>query len=73
LAAITVATATRLHGTPTNELVTAPSDGRYRVEHPTGEMEVLLDIGEDDSVRAAGTVRTARKLFEGGCSAGEPI
>jgi 4-oxalomesaconate tautomerase len=65
LAAITVATATRLAGTPANELVNAPSDGRYRIEHPTGEMEVFLDVAEHGSVTGAGTVRTARKLFDG--------
>ncbi len=65
LAAVTVATATRIPGTPANKLVTAPSDGRYRIEHPTGEMEVFLELTEQANVTGAGTVRTARKLFDG--------
>lgn len=65
LAAITVATATRLKGSPAAEFVDAPEDGRYLVEHPTGSMEVFLDIAEDGSIRGAGNIRTARKLFDG--------
>ncbi|QND47524.1 4-oxalomesaconate tautomerase [Rhizobium lusitanum] len=70
LAAVTVATATRLTGSPATELATAPSDGRYLIEHPTGAMEVFLDIGDDGAIRGAGTVRTARKLFDGRVFAG---
>ena len=65
LAAVTVATATRLGGSPAAELAAGPSDGRYLVEHPTGAMEVFLELAEDGSINGAGTVRTARKLFEG--------
>ncbi len=64
-AAITVATATRLAGSPAAALCKPPGDGRYRIEHPTGDMEVFLDIAEDGSIRGAGNVRTARKLFDG--------
>ncbi|MQB42649.1 4-oxalomesaconate tautomerase [Rhizobium sp. ICMP 5592] len=70
LAAVTVATATRLAGSPAAQLATAPSDGRYLIEHPTGAMEVFLDIGDDGSIKGAGTVRTARKLFDGRVFAG---
>ncbi|MBN7808251.1 4-oxalomesaconate tautomerase [Agrobacterium rosae] len=65
LAAVTVATATRLSNSPAADLATQPSDGRYLIEHPTGAMEVFLDAGQDGEIKAAGTVRTARKLFEG--------
>ncbi|BCH67842.1 hypothetical protein RvVAT039_pl06750 (plasmid) [Agrobacterium vitis] len=65
LAAITVATATRLAGGPAAEMVAAPEDGRYLIEHPTGAMEVFLDIDAEGQIKAAGTVRTARKLFDG--------
>ncbi|BCH67784.1 MULTISPECIES: 4-oxalomesaconate tautomerase [Rhizobium/Agrobacterium group] len=65
LAAVTVATATRLAGSPAYELVDRPSDGRYRIEHPTGDMEVFLDLDQDGSIRGAGTIRTARMLFDG--------
>lgn len=64
-AAITVATATRLGGGPAAALVAAPADGRYLVEHPTGAMEVFLDLAEDGSIKGAGSIRTARKLFAG--------
>lgn len=70
LAAVTVATATRLAESPAAQLASVPSDGRYQIEHPTGSMEVFLDIGEDGSIRGAGTVRTARKLFDGRVFAG---
>ncbi len=65
LAAVTVATATRLAGSPAQELVDPPSDGRYRIEHPTGDMEVFIDTDKDGTIRGAGTIRTARKLFDG--------
>ncbi|TPE51062.1 4-oxalomesaconate tautomerase, partial [Amaricoccus solimangrovi] len=42
-----------------------PADGRYLIEHPTGAAEVLLDIAPDGALRGAGTIRTARKLFDG--------
>lgn len=64
-AAITVATATRIAGSPAAAFCQPPADGRYRVEHPTGDMEVFLDIAEDGTIRGAGNVRTARKLFDG--------
>ncbi|MDQ0456799.1 4-oxalomesaconate tautomerase [Rhizobium paknamense] len=64
-AAITVATATRLHNGPAAELAVQPPDGRFHVEHPSGDMEVFLDIAEDGGVRGAGNIRTARKLFDG--------
>ncbi|HEX8049297.1 4-oxalomesaconate tautomerase [Rhizobium sp.] len=70
LAAVTVATATRLAGSTAAQLATAPSDERYLIEHPTGAMEVFLDIGDDGSIKGAGTVRTARKLFDGRVFAG---
>lgn len=65
LAAITVATATRLKESPAAELVHAPSNGRYLIEHPTGAMDVFLDIADEGSIKGAGTIRTARKLFDG--------
>ena len=65
LAAITVATATRLKGSPAAKPAAPPADGRYQIEHPTGSMEVFLDIDEMGMIEGAGTVRTARKLFDG--------
>ncbi|CUA93617.1 4-oxalomesaconate tautomerase [Pannonibacter indicus] len=64
-AAITIATATRLAGSPAAEFCHSPADGRYRIEHPTGDMEIFLDIAENGTIRGAGNIRTARKLFSG--------
>jgi 4-oxalomesaconate tautomerase len=64
-AAVSVATACLLPGSPAHALARVPSDGRFRVEHPSGALEVFLDIGPDGTVRGAGTIRTARKLFDG--------
>ena len=42
-----------------------PPDGRFRIEHPTGALEVFLDIAPDGAVSGAGTLRTARKIMDG--------
>ncbi len=64
-AAITVATATRLKAGPAAALATQPKDGVYHIEHPTGSMEVFLDLDGEGNVKGAGSIRTARKLFDG--------
>ena len=64
-AAISVATACLLPGSVANPMAQIPADGRFRIEHPTGELEVFLDVDEAGNVRSAGTLRTARKLFDG--------
>ncbi len=65
LAAVTVATACLQRGSPAAALARLPKDGRFLVEHPTGAAEVLLDLAPDGTLRGAGTVRTARRLFDG--------
>jgi 4-oxalomesaconate tautomerase len=35
------------------------------VEHPTGEMTVVVDLDDDGAVASAALLRTARKLFDG--------
>ncbi|MFO1106045.1 MAG: 4-oxalomesaconate tautomerase [Amaricoccus sp.] len=65
LAAVTAATACLQRGSPAAALARLPSDGRFLVEHPTGAAEVFLDLAPDGTLRGAGTVRTARKLFDG--------
>ncbi|UWU24761.1 4-oxalomesaconate tautomerase (plasmid) [Rhizobium sp. CB3060] len=65
LAAVTVATATRLKNSTAGKMVNAPADGRYEIEHPTGSMEVFLDLDSQGEIKGAGTIRTARKLFDG--------
>lgn len=64
-AAVSVATACLLPQSPAADLAMIPADGRFAIEHPTGAAEVFLDIGPDQTVRGAGTIRTARKLMDG--------
>jgi 4-oxalomesaconate tautomerase len=61
LAAVTVATACLQKGSPAAAVARVPDDGRRRIEHPTGAAEVA----HDGTLRGAGTVRTARRLFDG--------
>jgi 4-oxalomesaconate tautomerase len=65
LAAISVATACLTEGSTARDLAVIPTDGRFKVENPTGAVEVFLDLGPQGTIRAAGTIRTARKLFDG--------
>lgn len=69
LGAVSVATACALPGSPAAALAMMPQ-GRERVvsvEHPTGEMTVVLTMseGEGGRVETAAILRTARKLFDG--------
>ena len=64
-AAVTVATACLLKGSPAWGLAVRPADGRFRIEHPSGLAEVFLEIGPEGRVVGAGTIRTARKLMDG--------
>lgn len=64
-AAVSVATACALEGSPTAGLALMPEDGRFLIEHPTGAAEVLLKRDATGRVTGAGTLRTARKLFDG--------
>ena len=69
-AAVTVATAALLPGSPAHGVATVP-DGRVKtlsVEHPTGEFSVRLEVdgtAHTPVVVRAGLLRTARKLFDG--------
>jgi 4-oxalomesaconate tautomerase len=66
-AAVGVATACLLPGAPVAALA-RPGSGPARllaVEHPTGAAEVLLETDAQGTVVRAGTLRTARKLFDG--------
>ena len=70
LGAVSVATACVLPGSVAAELVNIP-EGQEKlisVEHPIGEMSVLMDVSVQDQglqVHKAAVLRTARKLFEG--------
>ncbi len=65
LAAVSVATACTIPGSAIAAIASLPADGRYSIEHPTGSAEVLIEIDGQGAVTSAGTLRTARKLFDG--------
>jgi 4-oxalomesaconate tautomerase len=68
LGAVSVATAILLEGAVGHDLAKLPCSSRVDVEHPTGhlQVEVELDAGTSPPrVRRSGVVRTARKLFDG--------
>lgn len=64
LAAVSVASACLLPEGPAAQVAALPPDDSFRIEHPGGLAEVLLDI-RNGQVIGAGTLRTARKLFDG--------
>jgi 4-oxalomesaconate tautomerase len=64
-AAVSVATACTLPGSPASALARLPADGRFRIEHPTGAAEVLIEVDGNGRVIGTGTLRTARKLMDG--------
>jgi 4-oxalomesaconate tautomerase len=65
-AAVSVATACTIAGSPAADMAALPSDGRlFSIEHPTGAMDVLIERNNTGDVIGAGTLRTARKLFDG--------
>ena len=69
LGAVSVATALLLDGAAGRDLAAVkPGQTRFDIEHPTGHLEVEVEIDlASDPVRVirSGVVRTARKLFDG--------
>ena len=67
LGAVSVATACLLDDSPAKSLAVLPAGRRksLAVEHPTGEMTVVVDLDEKGAVTSAALLRTARKLFDG--------
>lgn len=67
LGAVSVATACLVEGSPTAEVANIPEGSRklLSVEHPTGEMSCVLEVGEAGQVKTAALLRTARKLMDG--------
>jgi 4-oxalomesaconate tautomerase len=69
LGAVSVATALLLDGAAGADLAAvAPGQTRFDIEHPTGHLEVEVEIDTNSrppAVIRAGVVRTARKLFDG--------
>ena len=67
LGAVSVATAATLPGSPAASVAKLP-EGNLKtlvVEHPIGEMTVVIDIDENGQPKSAALLRTARKLFDG--------
>lgn len=64
-AAVSVAAACLQENGPASALAAIPKDGQFGIEHPGGAAEVILETDETGAITAAGTLRTARKLFEG--------
>lgn len=67
LGAVSVATGCLLPGSPAAEIaeVGQGSVRRLSIEHPTGEMTVVVALAGDGTVQRAAILRTARKLFDG--------
>jgi len=67
LGAVSVATAAVLPGSPAAAIAEVPEGARktLSVEHPIGEMSVILDMDAEGQVASAAILRTARKLFDG--------
>jgi 4-oxalomesaconate tautomerase len=65
--AVSVATACLIDGAPAKALAVLPEGKRksLAVEHPTGEMTVVVDLDDQGAVVSAALLRTARKLFDG--------
>jgi 4-oxalomesaconate tautomerase len=77
-AAVTVATACVLPGSPAARVAKIPpgQEKALSVEHPTGEFSVMIEVGgteEKPVVERAGLLRTARLLFEGHAFAHEAL
>ncbi len=69
LGAVSVATALLLDGAAGRDLAAVkPGQTRFDIEHPTGHIEVEVEIdrtSQPPAVIRSGVVRTARKLFDG--------
>jgi 4-oxalomesaconate tautomerase len=67
LGAVSVATAAVLPGSPAAAVASVTPGERITlsVEHPIGEMTVILNMSADGQVETAALLRTARKLFDG--------
>ena len=67
LAAVSVATAALIEGSPANAVAVVPEGKRklLSVEHPTGEMSCVLEVDDSGAVVSSALLRTARKLMDG--------
>jgi 2-methylaconitate cis-trans-isomerase PrpF len=61
---IAIATAARIPGTVAHG-VAARHAGPVRIAHPSGVLDVALELNGEEDVAWAGVLRTARRIFEG--------
>lgn len=61
---ICIATAARIPGTVAHEVAT-PGGSPVRLGHPSGTLDVALELNGEEDVAWAGVLRTARRIFEG--------
>ena len=64
-AAVSVATACTFDGSPGASVAELPDGETFSIEHPSGATDVLIERDVSGHVVRAGTLRTARKLFDG--------
>ncbi|WP_170948409.1 PrpF domain-containing protein [Bordetella genomosp. 5] len=60
-----LAAASRIPGTVAARLLLTPPRGSITIEHPSGTVEVAVELGDGDRVVATSTVRTARRIMQG--------
>jgi 4-oxalomesaconate tautomerase len=67
LGAVSVLTAVLIDGAVGHELLVRPDAGPFDVEHPSGALQVDVELGAGDppTVRRSTVIRTARPLFDG--------
>ncbi|WP_298017454.1 4-oxalomesaconate tautomerase [uncultured Parasphingopyxis sp.] len=67
LGAVTAATACLIDGSPAAGVAILPEGKRktISIEHPSGEMSCILEVGDAGDVVSAALLRTARKLMTG--------
>jgi 4-oxalomesaconate tautomerase len=67
LGAVSVLTAVLIDGAVGHELLVRPGSGPFAVEHPSGALQVEVELGPGDppTVRRSTVIRTARPLFDG--------
>lgn len=64
--ALCVAVAAATPGTVAHDVARLPATGGpIRIEHPSGKIDVDLEIDASGEVRRASLIRTARRIFEG--------
>ncbi|MHB2250772.1 PrpF domain-containing protein [Pseudomonas fitomaticsae] len=60
-----LAAAVRIPGTIPAALITGQAHETIKIEHPTGAVDVIVELAEDGHVSATSTYRTARRIMQG--------